>query len=177
VDYRRYFMPARPFTLAARVLHYGRYGSGGEDSRLQPLFLGYPGLVRGYSFGSFNASECQPTAADPNSCPVFDQLLGSRMVVASAELRFPLLGVLGIGSGYYGAFPIDFTIFGDGGLAWDTQHEPSILGSGTRDPVFSAGAGLRINLLGFAVAEIDLVRPFDRPGKGWVWQFQLQPGF
>jgi Tol biopolymer transport system component len=177
VDYRKYFMPVRPFTLATRVLHYGRYGSGGEDSRLQPLFLGYPGLVRGYSFGSFDASECRPSADDPNSCPVFDQLLGSRIVVASAELRFPLFGVLGIGSGYYGAFPIDFTVFGDGGLAWDTQHEPSVLGSGSRDPVFSAGAGLRINLLGFAIAEVDLVRPFDRPDKGWVWQFELQPGF
>jgi len=43
--------------------------------------------------------------------------------------------------------------------------------------VFSAGAGLRINLLGFAVAELDLVRPFQRPEKGWVWQLQLQPGF
>jgi hypothetical protein len=177
VDYRRYFMPVRPFTFATRLLHYGRYGSGGEDSRLQPLFLGYPGLVRGYSYGSFNASECRPTASDPNGCPVFDQLLGSRIVVASAELRFPLLGVLGIGSGYYGAFPIDFAIFGDGGLAWDSQNEPSVLGSGTRDPVFSAGAGLRINLLGFAVAEVDLVHPFDRPDKGWVWQFELQPGF
>jgi Tol biopolymer transport system component len=177
VDYRRYFMPVRPFTLAARVLHYGRYGSGGEDQRLQPLFLGYPGLVRGYSYGSFDASECHPAANDPNGCPVFDQLLGSRMVVASAELRFPFFGALGIGSGYYGAFPVDFTIFGDGGLAWDSQHAPSVLGSGTRDPVFSAGAGFRINLLGFAVAEIDLVRPFDRPDKGWVWQFELQPGF
>ena len=39
-DYRKYFMPVRPFTLAARVLHYGRYGSGGEDGRLQPLVLG-----------------------------------------------------------------------------------------------------------------------------------------
>jgi Tol biopolymer transport system component len=177
LDYRRYFMPARPFTLATRVLHYGRYGSGGEDQRLQPLFLGYPGLVRGYSYGSFDASECHPTANDPNGCPVFDQLLGSRMVVASAELRFPFFGALGIGSGYYGAFPIDFAIFGDGGLAWDTQNQPSILGSGTRDPVFSAGAGFRINLLGFAVAEIDLVHPFDRPDKNWVWQFELQPGF
>jgi hypothetical protein len=176
-DYRRYFMPVRPFTLAARVLSYGRYGSGGEDARLQPLFLGYPGLVRGYSYGSFDASECHPTADDPNGCPVFDQLLGSRMVVASAELRFPFFGALGIGSGYYGVFPVDFTIFGDGGLAWDTQHDPSVFGSGTRDPVFSAGAGFRINLLGFAVAEIDLVRPFDRPDKGWIWQFELQPGF
>jgi outer membrane protein assembly factor BamA len=177
-DYRRYFMPARPFTLAARLLHYGRYGNGGEDPRLQPLYLGYPGLVRGYNFGSFDASECKPGPGDdPNSCPVFDQLLGSRVVVGNVELRFPLLGALGIGSGYYGAFPIEFALFGDGGLAWDTQHDPSVFGSGSRDPVFSAGAGLRINLLGFAVAEVDLVRPFDRPGKGWVWQFELQPGF
>jgi hypothetical protein len=176
-DYRKYLMPARPFTLAARLLHYGRYGSGGEDDRLQPLFLGFPGLVRGYSFGSFDASECDPPPDAPDSCPVFDQLLGSRMIVANAELRFPLLGVLGIGSGYYGAFPIDFAVFGDGGLAWDTDNDPSWLGSGTRDPVFSAGVGLRVNLLGFAIAEVDLVRPFDRPDKGWIWQFELQPGF
>jgi WD40 repeat protein len=176
-DYRRYFMPARPFTLATRLLHYGRYATDGEDSRLQPLFLGYPGLVRGYTYGSFDGSECNPTPEDPNSCPVFDQLLGSRMAVANLELRFPLFGVLGIGSGYYGAFPIEFLAFGDAGLAWDTGNEPSIFGSGTREPVYSAGVGLRINLLGFAVAEIDLVRPFDRPAKGWVWQFELQPGF
>jgi Tol biopolymer transport system component len=177
VDYRKYFMPVRPFTFAARLLHYGRYGNGGEDARLQPLFLGYSGLVRGYSYGSFDGAECVPPPSDPTACPVFDQLLGSRIVVGNAELRFPLLGALGIGSGYYGAFPLELAIFGDGGLAWDTAHDPSIFGSGTRDPVFSAGAGLRINLLGFAVAEVDLVHPFDRPGKGWIWQFDLQPGF
>jgi hypothetical protein len=176
-DYRKYFMPVRPFTFATRLLHYGRYGNGGEDPRLQPLFLGYGGLVRGYSYGSFDASECTAPASDPNACPVFDQLLGSRIVVANAELRFPLFGALGIGSGYYGAFPLEFAVFGDGGLAWDTANDPSVFGSGTRDPVFSAGVGLRINLLGFAVAEVDLVRPFDRPGKGWIWQFELQPGF
>jgi outer membrane protein assembly factor BamA len=170
-------MPARPFTLAARVTHYGRYGKDGEDPRLQPLFLGYPGLVRGYSYGSFNASECHPTGTDPNGCPVFDRLLGSRVVVASAELRFPFFGALGIGPGYYGVFPVDFVAFGDGGVAWDSQNSPSILGSGSRTPVFSAGAGFRINLLGFAVGEVDLVRPFNRPDKGWVWQFQLEPGF
>ena len=176
-DFRRYFMPARPFTFATRLLHYGRYAKDGEDPRLQPLFLGQAGLVRGYSYGSFDASECDPPAGEPNSCPVFEQLLGSRVVVGNAELRFPLFGVLGIGSGYYGAFPIEFAVFGDAGLAWDNGHKPSVFGSGTRDPVFSAGAGLRINLLGFAVAEVDLVRPFDRPNKGWIWQFELQPGF
>jgi hypothetical protein len=36
---------------------------------------------------------------------------------------------------------------------------------------------MRINVLGFAVAEIDYVRPLDRPGRGWLWQFNLRPGF
>ncbi|HYC32870.1 MAG TPA: BamA/TamA family outer membrane protein, partial [Gemmatimonadales bacterium] len=175
-DYRRYVQPVRRFTLAGRLLHFGRYGSGGEDGRLQPLFLGYSGLVRGYTYNSFDASECAAPADDPNACPVFDRLLGSRMVVGNLELRFPLFGVLGLGSGYYGVLPVDFTVFGDGGLAWTSDIDPSFAG-GDRKPVFSAGAGIRLNLLGFAVAEVNLVRPFDRPGKGWLWEFNLQPGF
>jgi Tol biopolymer transport system component len=173
-DFRRYFMPARPFTLATRLLHFGRYGAGGEDERLQPLFLGYS--VRGYRFGSFDGSECEAPVDAPDSCPVFDQLLGSRVLVGNVELRFPLLGVLGIGSGYYGALPLDFTIFGDGGVAWESDIDPSFAG-GDREPVFSAGAGFRFNLFGFAVAEVNLVHPFDRPEKDWVWEFNLQPGF
>src|SRR5687767_12406642 len=42
IDYRRYFMPARPFTIALRGLHYGRYGADGEDPRLAPMYIGYP---------------------------------------------------------------------------------------------------------------------------------------
>ena len=173
-DFRRYFMPVRRFTLAARLVHYGRYGAGGEDQRLQPLFLGYS--VRGYRYGSFSASECDPPASAPDSCPVFDQLLGSRVLIGNVELRFPLFGVLGIGSGYYGALPLDFTIFGDGGVAWESNIDPSFAG-GDRKPVYSAGAGFRFNLFGFAVAEVNLVHPFDRPEKNWVWELNLQPGF
>jgi Tol biopolymer transport system component len=175
-DYRRYFMPVRPVTLAVRLLHYGRYGSDAEDPRLQPLFLGYTGLVRGYHLGSFDASECHPAASDPNGCPVFDQLLGSRIAVGNAELRFPLFGALGVGSGYYGALPIDFFVFGDAGLAWDSANEPKLTG-GDRPAIFSAGTGLRMNLFGFAIAELDLVKPFQRPDKGWVWELNFQPGF
>ena len=175
-DWRRYFMPVRPFTIAARLLHYGRYGGGGEDQRLQPLFLGYPGLVRGYRYGSFDASECNPPAGDPNSCPVFDRLLGSRIAVANLELRFPLFGALGIGPGYYGILPLDWIAFGDAGLAWQSNIDPSFAG-GDRKPVFSAGTGFRFNLFGFAVAEVNLVHPFDRPAKHWIWELNLQPGF
>src|SRR6185369_16912578 len=104
VDYRRYFMPVRPLTIAARLLHYGRYGPGGEDSRLRPLFIGYSTLIRGYNSGSFDAStECPPSSFDINgqligACPTFDRLLGSRVAVGNLEMRFPLLGLLGLGS-------------------------------------------------------------------------------
>jgi outer membrane protein assembly factor BamA len=175
-DWRRYFMLKRPFTLATRLMQYGRYGSGGEDPRFQPLFLGYPGLVRGYRYGSFSGRECNPPPGSPNSCPVFDQLLGSRIAVANVELRFPLFGLLHVGSGYYGMFPLDWTIFGDAGMAWTGEDSPSFAG-GDRTPVYSAGTGFRFNLFNFAVAEVNLVHPFDRPTKNWLWEFNLQPGF
>ena len=50
-------------------------------------------------------------------------------------------------------------------------------GAGDKDPVASVGAAIRANLFGFAVAEIDYVRPLQRPEKGWMWQFNLRPGF
>src|SRR6185503_6631104 len=34
MDYRRYMMPVSFYTIAARVIHYGRYGLGGDDFRL-----------------------------------------------------------------------------------------------------------------------------------------------
>jgi hypothetical protein len=43
--------------------------------------------------------------------------------------------------------------------------------------VRSAGVALRVNALGYAILELDYVRPFDRPGRGWLWQFNLMPGF
>jgi hypothetical protein len=172
-DYRRYFMPVRPFTFAVRGLHYGRYGSDSEDSRLTPLFLGYQGLVRGYDFGSFDANECN--SIDLNSCEAFDRLNGSRVAVASAELRFPLLGLFSRKS-FYGPFPIELALFADAGLAWTSERKPSFAG-GDREWVRSAGAALRVNVFGFAVAEFDYVRPLDRSRRGWLWQFGLTPGF
>src|SRR4051794_9848701 len=139
-------------------------------------FWATPGMVRGYRYGSFSGSECNPPPGSPNSCPVFDQLLGSRIAVANLELRFPLFGVLHPGSGYYGMLPIDWTIFGDAGMAWTGEESPSLSG-GDRTPVYSAGTGFRFNLFGFAVAEVNLVHPFDRPGRHWLWELNLQPGF
>jgi hypothetical protein len=172
-DYRSYFMPVRPFTIAIRGLHYGRYGSDAEDGRLTPLFIGYQGLVRGYDFGSFDANECEPVAM--NTCEAFNRLNGSRVAVASAELRFPLLGLFSRTS-FYGPFPIEMALFADAGLAWTSDIKPSFAG-GERDWVRSAGVALRVNVFGFAIAEVDFVRPLDRSRRGWLWQFGLTPGF
>jgi Tol biopolymer transport system component len=173
-DYRRYFMPANFYTLAARVLHYGRYGSGGEDERLFPLFLGYPHLVRGYDVGTFEAQECVPSST--STCPSFDRLLGSRVLVGNVEFRFPLLRPFGASQRMYGPVPVEVAFFADGGVAWNRGETPALFG-GSREGVGSAGVTLRVNLLGFAVGQFDFSRPFQRPGRGWIFQFNLSPGW
>jgi hypothetical protein len=63
-------------------------------------------------------------------------------------------------------------------VAWTDQDKAHFLSSrGTRHVVKSYGAGARVNVLGFAVAEVDFVRPVDRPQKGWMWVFNFSPGF
>jgi Tol biopolymer transport system component len=171
-DYRRYFMPLRPFTLAFRLLHFGRYGKGGEDDRLYPLFIGYESLVRGYNSGSFSFEEVV-SGKNPFD---FNQLLGSRLIVANAELRFPLLGVLGIGKGFYGFLPIEFNAFFDTGVAWWSDDQARFLG-GDRKFVSSVGVGLRMNMFGYFVLGAHLVNPLSRPNKDWYFQLTLTPGF
>jgi Tol biopolymer transport system component len=172
-DIRQYLMPLRPYTFAFRLLHYGRYGDGGEDPRLVPLFLGYPYLVRGYDFDSFSAAECGVSAS--GNCPVFDQLVGSRMALLNAELRFPPFSALG-GRRLYGPVPVDLLAFFDTGVAWTSQDEADFLG-GERKRVSSVGFGARVNVLGFLVGEVDYVKPLDRPGRGWHWQFNFTAGY
>jgi hypothetical protein len=173
LDYRTYVMPFRPYTFALRGMYFGRYGRDAEDQRLPTLYLGYPGLVRGYDPGSIEAGECG--AQVNGSCPTFDRMIGSRVAIANAELRVPLWGMFG-GDRFYGPLPVEIGVFGDTGVAWGSSTRPTFAG-GDQKPVSSVGAVMRINLLGFAVAEIDYVRPFDRPGRGWMWQFNLMPGF
>ena len=172
-DYRRYFF-ARPLTFAVRGLHYGRYGRSSEDStHMYPLFLGEETLMRGYSVGSFSLDECAAT-----SCPVFDRLLGSRLALASAELRIPVLGVPEYGLLNFPYLPLTVSPFVDAGQAWSGGENPFESDpTGKRKLVVSAGVSARVNLLGYAVIEFYYAKPFQRPGKGWVYGIQLAPGW
>ncbi len=176
LDYRRYFMPARFYTLATRVMHYGRYGDGGEDPRLSPLYLGYPSLVRGYDVGSFDERDCPPTP--DGRCVAFDRLTGSRMAVANVEFRFPLLRPFGASRGMYGPIPVEVALFADAGVTWDANRaESPFYYRSDNKPVTSVGAAFRVNALGFAVLQFNLARPLQRDQQGWVFQFSMAPGF
>lgn len=165
-DYRKYVIPIRPITIAGRILHLGRYGKNDDDYRLYPMFLGYPDLVRGYQYGTFSSQDSV----------LFNRIIGSKMIIANFELRFPLLGIFGIGEGYYGFLPIEFGGFYDAGLAWDRNNKPWFAG-GDRKPVSSTGLVARINLFGYLIGEVNFVKPLDRPGKNWLWEFNFTQGF
>jgi outer membrane protein assembly factor BamA len=167
----------RPLTFAIRGLHFGRYGTQAEEE-LTPLYVGSTSLVRGYSSGSFDAAEC--TQTEVSTCPEFDRLTGSRVAVASLELRIPLIGTERFGLIDGGGFlPVEVAFFGDAGAAWSSDD--SVEWKFDRDtvervPVFSAGATARLNLLGSAVVELYYAYPFQR-NTGWEFGFQLAPGW
>ena len=178
-DYRRYFFK-NPVTAAVRGYHFGRYGSEEELDRLQPLYIGYPTLIRGYDINSFSLSECTPAAGAQLNCAEFDRLVGSKMAVANFEVRFPLFGVDRYGLISTGFLPLEIGAFFDAGMAWTGDDTPVFEFSRTsteRIPVFSAGANARVNLLGYMVVEAYYAYPFQRPEKGWHFGFNLAPGW
>jgi hypothetical protein len=171
-DLRHYLM-ARPVTFAGRLFHFGRYGSDSEDERLQPMYLGYPTLVRGYDINSFNQDDCTPNAT--SSCPQFDRLVGSRVLVANAEVRAPLAS-LWTGRLDYGPVPAELFGFFDSGVAWGRGDQFPI-SRGVGEWVSSAGIGTRVNVFGYLIAEFNVVKPLNRPQRGWMFVFNMLPGF
>jgi WD40 repeat protein len=182
-DYRRYLW-FRPFTLAGRGLHFGRYATTTEAAQaLGPVFLGYPSMMRGYDYGNLRdrcLSGAQQGQAAVTACEVLDQAFGSRLAVANFELRFPLIQAVVLGGGI-GLPPIEGFGFYDAGYAWGEGTPPGVDPALTperleRRILSSTGVGARINLLGWAVLEGAYVRPLVGD-RGWHWQFALQPGF
>jgi Tol biopolymer transport system component len=177
-DWRRYFLQ-RPFTFAMRGLHYGRYGMRDDDAAfLRPLYLGQGSLVRGYDPYSIDpAVECRPVPGSP--CPVFERLVGTRIAAASAEVRAPLLGTREYGLINAPFLPTEIFAFADAGAAWSEGQSVDFrwdTDTNDRVPVASVGAGLRI-LLAYIPIELYAAKPFQRPGEGLVYGFNIIPGW
>jgi hypothetical protein len=173
-DWRRYFMPVEPVTVAIRALHYGRYGQDAEDHQLVDLYAGHPEFVRGYGVGSFSAADCL-RGAEGAECSVFRSLIGSRVLVANLEVRAPLVGLV-TGTLDYGRVPFDVAFFADAGVAWSDVDRPEFAG-GARAVVRSIGGAVRANAFNLFAVELSIARPLDRENRRLQWQLGIRQGF
>jgi Tol biopolymer transport system component len=183
VDYRRYDQLFGPFSFASRLLFFGRFGG---SSGQFPIFLGRTDLLRGYTSGSYRRGECSTDGQQSvTECGAFDQLIGSRIAVASGELRIPLYRILGLGSGPIPMPPIETAVFLDVGIAWNRgnelvwkRNEVQKRNKGNyRAPLASWGFSLRSNLFGLFILRADFARPLTREVQGFYWILSFGPTF
>ena len=174
-DFRRYDRIVGPVVFATRALYFGRIGRDADQFR---IFGGSPDLIRGNTSGSYRRNECSG-ALDPNTqtgCAALDQLVGTQIAVASAELRFPILPAK------FGV-PIEGAAFYDVGVVWDENTTVKLSREAGDDPITvrtplqTAGLSLRANVLGFVIARFDWNFPIKRPGTGNFWTISLGPTF
>jgi outer membrane protein assembly factor BamA len=182
-DVRNYWLIRRDLTLASRLLFLGVYGQHADNLRFQSI--GGPTLLRGYEF------------RDP-------KLRGTEVGLLNVELRFPiadrphiagalfppLRGALWFDLGYArcsdgcaeardesGLVEEGFEL-PDGDFTFSTDDPDAPFGLRLVDARASFGAGVRMNLFGFAVMRFDYAVPTDLAslGKGKVL-FTLAPEF
>jgi Tol biopolymer transport system component len=185
-DYRRYFPILFNFlTLAGRAQ---TSISVGRDENVLQKYIGRPEFVRGYDREQVSRS-CNilpgtaPTPDQQSGCSAI-QMLGSRVAFANAELRFPLVRRFDLGLLPISLPPVDGLVFYDIGMAWSSgqniewSRSPSQDVTMTRSPLRSYGAGIRLNLFGFALLRWDYAIALDRPnGKKGYWTWTLGPSF
>jgi len=176
-DWRKYYFK-NPVTFALRGIYYGRYGQDAETGQISPLYIGQDSLIHGYNINSIGLDECVQTPGS-TSCPVFDRLIGSRIAVANAEVRVPLVGTKQFGL-FSGFVPTELFGFVDAGAAWSQEESVKVRfarnNATDRVPVVSAGAGIRL-LLAYIPLEFYAAKPFQRPTRGWVTGFNIIPGW
>jgi dipeptidyl aminopeptidase/acylaminoacyl peptidase len=174
VDFRRYdAMIFSLLTLATRV--YGNL-SVGPGEAVFPKYLGQPTYIRGYDRENYVSASCGLSTASSADCSA-NQLLGSRVALVNAELRFPLVRRFDLGVLPIALPPVDGLFFYDAGMAWNRGQSVSIGKpdnynfSNQRYLLRSYGYGLRVNLFNMAVLRWDYAIPLDGANvrKGYWW--------
>jgi Tol biopolymer transport system component len=205
LDVRNYTNWKQKIVLATRLVGLSQFGAESNRFGVfwgGPYFIrGYD-----YNSFEQISKECTESrfygaATSISPCPVRDQLVGSSVVLLNSELRFPVITELQIG--FLGNFPpVDAVAFFDGGLAWDsrvcrqydyTRRDNCALGESdavritwdrkpgedpylVREPLFSYGIGLRINVF-YTIVRLDYAWPVNRPDRSGVLSFSFGPSF
>jgi len=178
IDYRQYIY-RKPLTFAFRMYNYGMYGKVTGENILQPLYLGYPWLIRGYENISYNTGNT-PELTSLN----ISRLSGTRMAVANAEIRFPFSGPERLALIKSKWFLTDLNLFFDAGLAWNRGDKivfndwESHTADNEKFPLYSTGVSLRINFFGYLILEPYYAFPFQNGGfKNGVFGLNFLPGW
>lgn len=166
-DTRRYVW-MKPFTLATRFLYFGRHGRDGAN--FQPMYIGDPMLVRGYTgksfdrFGDYNLN--------------IEQMIGSQLLVTTVEWRLPFTGPRRLALIPSSFLFTDLNFFLDGGMAFTrfNQLQWNMEANTEPRPVFSAGVSLRVNLFGALILEPFYAWPLQENTKP-VFGLNFIPGF
>nr|WP_321454259.1 hypothetical protein [uncultured Carboxylicivirga sp.] len=160
VDFRKYFL-IKPYSLAFRIYHYGRYGIDSDSDRMTELFLGSPWFVRGYDTGGFYGSE-----SEDGTTISYNQLIGTRLVVTNFEWRIPFTGPKELAVIPSGFLFSELALFIDGGVSWNKTSHPvfslTTKSVNNRIPIFSGGIAYRVNLFGAMVIEPYYSFPFHQ---------------
>jgi Tol biopolymer transport system component len=179
-DYRRYdAIIFNYLTLATRA--YTKISVGPDEDQFR-TYIARPDYVRGYDRNNVLFQSCPLIGASSVNCSA-TQLLGSRVAVANAELRFPLVRRFELGLLPIALPPLEGLFFYDAGMAW--SGDQSVYGqkpdnydaSKQRYPLRSYGFGLRLNLFNFAILRWDYAVPLDQAGKRGFWTWSLWPSY
>jgi len=191
LDYRHYHF-SRPFTFAFRATHFGRYGERVDQQNIfYPLYLGFPGFVRGADIRALQRLESPNIPVDDITV---NNLLGSKTILVGAEIRFPLTGPRRLALIPNNFLFSEFVLFFDAGVVWRNNDRLTLNRSLIRQtfpldsdpdnvghyqyPFFSVGPSVRVNLFGALILEPYLAFPFQKggPTKG-VWGLNFIPGW
>jgi len=124
----------------------------------------------GFVFQSFNLIGSL-TAAQNVALPL--RLAGRRPRGAEVRRTLDAVGLL------TGFLPTELFLFTDAGVAWTSSQHPVLkyeTNTTDRVPVISSGVGLRM-LLSYIPLEFYWAKPYQRPGKGLVFGFNIIPGW
>ena len=86
-------------------------------------------------------------AAIGPECAIFDNLIGSRMLVTNIEVRAPLAGLFR-GELEYGRLPVDVAAFFDAGVAWSSATTSGVRRRHARTSSAASAARVRVNVFG-----------------------------
>lgn len=176
-DARKYFY-AKPVAFAFRGMSYNRLGEGAKSEILPPLYLGYETIIRGYTFNAFEKASTMS-----NDALTASDLLGSSMLVGSAEIRFPFTGPERLAAIKSGFLFTDLNLFFDAGVAWGHYYDYNdyLYKNRTLDKstvVTSTGVSLRVNLFGQLIIEPYYAFPLQLKGvSGGVFGINFTPGW